>query len=247
MATPNHSLRRCPCKSAREKSSNQRAGGEARMHPLHPVYFQEGRLYLLDQRLLPRRGARTSPTTTPAEVAEAIRDMVVRGAPAIGIAAAFGMALAAREPRARRPTGARPQLDEAARALRGRAPDRGQPRSGRSSACSGRSPAHLDGERASPSAAPREAQAHPRRGRGRAAAPWASSAPSSSPTARRVLTHCNAGALATGGYGTALGVIRAARRGRQAHAASSPTRRGPPAGRAAHRLGAAARRHRRRR
>ena len=60
-----------------------------------------------------------------------------------------------------------------------------------------------------------------------------------------VLTHCNAGALATAGYGTALGVIRAAvesgkqrRRLRRRDAAVS-------AGRAAHRVGAAARRHRR--
>ncbi len=44
----------------------------------------------------------------------------------------------------------------------------------------------------------------------RAAGPWARSAPRSCRPTRRILTHCNAGALATAGYGTALGVIRGA-------------------------------------
>ena len=59
-------------------------------------------------------------------------------------------------------------------------------------------------------------RSRPRRARStartwRRAARWAASAPSASPDGATVLTHCNAGALATGGYGTALGVIRAAR------------------------------------
>ena len=47
------------------------------------------------------------------------------------------------------------------------------------------------------------------------------------PAEARILTHCNAGALATAGYGTALGVVRSAARDGQAEGASSPTRRGP--------------------
>ncbi len=69
------------------------------MHPLHPVYFKDGRLYLIEQRLLPAE-ERHVPYDDAPSVAKAIKDMVVRGAPAIGIAAAFGMALAARQARA---------------------------------------------------------------------------------------------------------------------------------------------------
>ena len=59
------------------------------------VVWREDALELLDQRLLPVE-TRYRRLTTAAEVAEAIRDMVVRGAPAIGIAAAYGVVLAAR-------------------------------------------------------------------------------------------------------------------------------------------------------
>ena len=80
------------------------------MHPLHPVYFKEGRLYLIEQRLLPAE-ERHLAYDDAGSVAKAIQDMVVRGAPAIGIAAAYGMALAARQARRRgaRPSGARPR------------------------------------------------------------------------------------------------------------------------------------------
>ncbi|HEY6000335.1 MAG TPA: S-methyl-5-thioribose-1-phosphate isomerase, partial [bacterium] len=57
--------------------------------------WKRGRLELLDQTLLPGRVV-YRPLRTAAEVAAAIRDMLVRGAPAIGVTAAFGMALAAR-------------------------------------------------------------------------------------------------------------------------------------------------------
>ena len=55
-----------------------------------------------------------------------------------------------------------------------------------------------------------------------------------------VLTHCNAGGLATADYGTALAVLLRGRRAGQAAAQSTPTRRGRSAGRRLHRLGAAA-------
>ena len=51
-------------------------------------------------------------------------------------------------------------------------------------------------------------------------------APELIPPGAGILTHCNAGALATAGYGTALGVIRAAARGRAKVHASMPMRRG---------------------
>jgi len=62
---------------------------------LRPLVWQDGALLLLDQRGLPHREDWIRLESWQA-VAEAIRDMAVRGAPAIGIAAAYGMALAAK-------------------------------------------------------------------------------------------------------------------------------------------------------
>ncbi len=63
---------------------------------MRTVYWEDNCLKMIDQRLLPNAleivGYRTHK-----EVAQAIKDMVVRGAPAIGAAAGFGLALAARE------------------------------------------------------------------------------------------------------------------------------------------------------
>jgi len=61
---------------------------------IRPMVWQRDRLLMLDQRLLPLREEWIELTSSSA-VAAAIRDMAVRGAPAIGIAAAYGMALAA--------------------------------------------------------------------------------------------------------------------------------------------------------
>src|SRR5437762_12312142 len=61
---------------------------------VHPLRWLGDSLDLLDQRRLPREVIWVT-CRHPREVATAIRDMVVRGAPAIGVAAAFGVALAA--------------------------------------------------------------------------------------------------------------------------------------------------------
>ena len=61
---------------------------------VRPIEWREGELVLLDQRLLPNE-VKHVVCRTAGEVAEAIREMVVRGAPAIGIAAAYGVVLAA--------------------------------------------------------------------------------------------------------------------------------------------------------
>src|SRR4051812_40071787 len=60
---------------------------------VEPIRWRDGALELLDQRKLPREVVYVT-CRTPHDVAVAIRDMVVRGAPAIGVSAAFGMALA---------------------------------------------------------------------------------------------------------------------------------------------------------
>ena len=61
---------------------------------VQPMSWSEDALVLLDQRLLPHRVEHIR-LTDAAQVAQAITDMVVRGAPAIGITAAYGVALAA--------------------------------------------------------------------------------------------------------------------------------------------------------
>ncbi|MGH2761964.1 MAG: S-methyl-5-thioribose-1-phosphate isomerase, partial [Thermoleophilaceae bacterium] len=63
---------------------------------VEPLRFEEGALLVLDQRALPRE-ERWIRCESPGEVAECIRTLAVRGAPAIGIAAAYGMALAGGE------------------------------------------------------------------------------------------------------------------------------------------------------
>lgn len=179
-----------------------------RTHPLHPVYFKDGRLYLIEQRLLPGEERHVAYDDAPA-VAQAIKDMVVRGAPAIGIAAAFGMALAARQARAQGRSGAQRKaaLDAAAATLKAARPTAvnlawAVDRMERALA------PHIEEDDLA-DAALAEAQAifeedvAACRAMGRLGAELI-------PDGATVLTHCNAGALATGGYGTALGLIRAA-------------------------------------
>lgn len=139
-------------------------------------------LELLDQRLLPERTEYVA-CRTASEVAQAIRDMVVRGAPAIGCAAAFGVALAKGAPEAfevlarSRPTAV--NLFWALERMR-KARD-----------LEVEAVAIYDED----IAANRAIGAH-----GAALVP----------DGARVMTYCNAGALATAGYGTALGVVRGA-------------------------------------
>lgn len=167
-----------------------------------PIAWQDDALVLLDQRRLPHsveyiRCRRAS------EVVDAIRDMVVRGAPAIGVTAAYGAALAARAHSA----------EEGAAWREGVRADIAQLRAARPTAVN--LMWALDvmlNVVESVEGAPFEtllAAAHAmyaddlaaneRIGAGGAALLQAPCG---------VLTHCNAGALATAGYGTALGVIR---------------------------------------
>jgi methylthioribose-1-phosphate isomerase len=153
---------------------------------VEPIRWRGDSVELLNQLLLPRKVEYVR-CITAHEVAESIKSMVVRGAPAIGVAAAFGMALAkkngddlrvaADELRSARPTAVNLAwaVDRMLRA---------------------------NGSTAEAEAIFREdVEANRRIGR------FGSELLGKQST---VLTHCNAGALATAGYGTALGVIRAA-------------------------------------
>jgi methylthioribose-1-phosphate isomerase len=168
---------------------------------------ERGEVVMLDQRRLPGEVVYHR-YTTPDQVAEAIRQMVVRGAPAIGVAAAYGLVLLARQERgdakaflvahgvagrflnATRPTAV--NLAWAVARMSKRAAEvAGLPHEPRYEAMVAEAEAiHREDVAACRAMGQLGAQ--------------------DVPDGATVLTHCNAGALATGGYGTALGVIRAA-------------------------------------
>ncbi len=163
-------------------------------------------LLLLDQRLLPGIESMRR-CKDPASVAEAIRTMVVRGAPAIGVAAAFGLALAVRCAwKKKRPW--RKAFDEAASALAKTRPTAVNlfwaiDRMRREAAALPDDPGAAFFRLEERAMALFEEDVAANRAMGAHGATLL-------PARGNVLTHCNAGALATAGYGTALGVIRSA-------------------------------------
>ncbi len=172
---------------------------------LRPLY-REGRLLrLLDQRLLPAREVWLELETAP-EIALAIREMAVRGAPAIGVAAAYGAAFSMRSGAS---TPAAERFETARRLLAAT-----RPTAVNLFAALERLARRFDRERSRP---PVEIEAALV---GEADALTAEDLEACFrigelgaallPREATVLTHCNAGALATAGYGTALGVIRSA-------------------------------------
>lgn len=173
---------------------------------LTPLRWHDGALEMLDQRILPTR-VEWIRYTSAAGVAEGIREMVVRGAPAIGIAAAYGMAIAAQNGE---------DLVEADKVLRASRPtavnlfwalDKIQ---------------GLDsGDAALILATAKEIEQDDLEMNlsiGRHGAELI-------PQGANILTICNTGALATAGHGTALGVIRSAHaEGKGIHVWSCETR-----------------------
>lgn len=162
-------------------------------------------LALLDQTRLPVEEVWDDYTDYRA-VAEAIRRLVVRGAPAIGISAAYAVCLAALEHQDR-PGDFRPGLEAALETLAA-----SRPTAVNLFWALDRMRGVLEAQGWTPQAIPaliREAEAIHRediamnRKMGKHGA-------SLVPKGARILTHCNAGAIATGGYGTALGVVRSA-------------------------------------
>jgi len=171
--------------------------------------WREGRLELIDQRRLPLEFEYVA-CEDALQTANAIRDMVVRGAPAIGCTAAYGVALEAQ----RHAGTARAQfdaaLDQAFEVLAASRPtavnlfwaiermrqQHAQTRNGspQASALALLELAHRI----------HRDDIEICRAIGRHGAPLI-------PDGARIMTHCNAGALATAGHGTALGVIRSAR------------------------------------
>ena len=149
---------------------------------IEPIRWKRDRLELLDQRLLPDQTVYIT-CRTATEVAAAIRNMVVRGAPAIGCAAAFGVVLGSSSKEAfevlaaSRPTAVNLfwALDRMKKAANPEA----------------EAIAIFDEDLAANRAMGRHGAAL-------------------MPKGARILTYCNTGALATSGHGTALGVVRTA-------------------------------------
>ena len=163
------------------------------------IEWTEDGVVMIDQRLLPRQQVFVR-CRTYQEVAEAIKTMVIRGAPAIGVAAAMGVALGVQQGAdfdtvcrtlaATRPTAV--NLFWAIKRMRNL-----------KNALEGRPFEELRRRMIEEAKQIRLEDIAMCRAIGRNGATLV-------PDGKTVLTHCNAGALATAGYGTALGVIRAA-------------------------------------
>jgi len=175
---------------------------------LRTIYWEDGRVMMLDQRKLPWSETYVE-CRNYRQVADAIRRMVIRGAPAIGIAAAMGVALGAAGNRARTRKAFFRRLDGMCAVL-----ESSRPTAVNLSWAVARMKATAQRHADEPLDRIRRAlldeallilkedvEANRRIGKHGA---------SLVPDGAAILTHCNAGALATGGYGTALGVVRAA-------------------------------------
>lgn len=163
------------------------------------IQWTDAGVVMIDQTRLPREQVFVT-CRDYKEVAEAIRSMVIRGAPAIGVAAAMGVALGVRE-------GA--DFETVCRTLAQTRPtavnlfwaiDRMRRVA---AAMNGAPSSEVEARMIEEARGIREDDIAICRAIGRNGAPLV-------PDGKTVLTHCNAGALATAGYGTALGVIRAA-------------------------------------
>jgi methylthioribose-1-phosphate isomerase len=176
-----------------------------------PTIAREGDVVvMIDQRKLPAREVYVR-CKSPAEVARAIKSMVIRGAPAIGVAAAMGIALGMRNSTATGTQKFAAEFYRICELMAGTRPtavnlfwaiDR-MKRAFAAAATAGESVEQIKDR------LDREAQAIHDEDVASCRAMGAFGA-EVVPAEARILTHCNAGALATAGYGTALGVIRGA-------------------------------------
>jgi methylthioribose-1-phosphate isomerase len=180
------------------------------MHMLPTIEWKGDSVVMIDQRKLPSLEVYVT-CKTASEVAKAIRTMVIRGAPAIGVAAAMGIALGMRHSKA---TGTKQFATEFQRVCDLMAATRPTAvnlfwaidRMKRTFAAAAQSGASVDEIRQTLDAEAlriHDEDVASCRSMGAYGATLV-------PQTARILTHCNAGALATAGYGTALGVIRAA-------------------------------------
>ncbi|MGE5587203.1 MAG: S-methyl-5-thioribose-1-phosphate isomerase [Clostridia bacterium] len=188
---------------------------------MKPIVWSGTALELLDQTRLPLEKTYVR-CESYRDVRDAIRAMKVRGAPAIGVSAAYGMVLASRELEANDRDAYMERLKAASRDLAHARPTAVNlawavdKMFGVALSCSDWREIPVAMEAAARAMEMEDVEANRRIGRNGAKLLGNSVA---------VLTHCNAGALATAGYGTALGVIRAAvEQGKRVHVFADETR-----------------------
>ena len=192
--------------------------------PVNTIVWREGRLFIIDQTLLPTQ-CKIIPLDTVAQVWEAIRALRIRGAPAIGVCAAYGLLVALNEHKPADAPAARAALAEAAKYLATSRPTAVNLfwALDRMTACAEKIPvaaslaefiAILDAE----ATAIYEEDLRLCRGIGEHGAGLINPGDG-------VLTHCNAGGLATSAYGTALAVFfKAHEDGKDFHVFADETR-----------------------
>jgi len=177
---------------------------------LPTIDLQDDAIIMVDQRKLPAQEIYVRCRTAP-EVAKAIRTMVIRGAPAIGVAAAYGIALGMKRSTAKGTRQFAVDFQKTCDLMAGTRPtavnlfwaiDR-MKRAFAEGAQAGESTDELIARLEREATAIHDEDVANCRAMGGHGAQIV-------PDGARVLTHCNAGALATAGYGSALGVIRAA-------------------------------------
>ena len=177
---------------------------------LPTIEWQTDAVVMIDQRKLPTQEVYVR-CKTAAEVARAIKTMVIRGAPAIGVAAAMGIAMGLRKSKAQGTKQFAVELTKLSDLMAATRPTAvnlfwaiaRMKRSFAAGVQAGESVEELKGRLEREALAIHDEDLESCRAMGRFGADVV-------PENARILTHCNAGALATAGYGTALGVIRAA-------------------------------------
>lgn len=193
--------------------------------PVYPVIWHEDHVLLIDQTRLPAKYAIVE-ISRYEDMAEAIKTMIVRGAPAIGVAAAYGMYLGAREIQTEEREAFLSQLEDVAQVLRLTRPTAvnlfwaiarmlktayetiGSVEHLKASLLKTAQAIQLEDLQTCQMIGDRGLEVLPK-----------------NPQQLCLLTYCNTGALATAGYGTALGVVRSAwREGRLARVYASETR-----------------------
>ncbi len=177
---------------------------------LPTIAWQDDTVVMIDQRKLPSKEVYVT-CRTANEMARAIKSMVIRGAPAIGVAAAMGIALEMRRSTAKGTRQFAVEFQKTCDLLAATRPtavnlfwaiDR-MKRTFAAVAQDGASVGEIAGRLVAEAQAIHDEDVASCRAIGRHGATVV-------PNPARVLTHCNAGALATAGYGTALGVVRGA-------------------------------------
>lgn len=197
----------------------------AQNSPVSPITWLEDRVLLIEQNRLPQEYS-TVEITSSQDMAEAIKTMIVRGAPAIGVAAAYGMYLGAREIETGDRTEFLAKLEEVGDLLRSTRPTAVNLfwAISRMLKTANQTSGSVEQIQKTLLEMAKTIQAEDLQtckdigDKGLEVLP-------ATPEKLNLLTHCNAGALATAGYGTALGVIRSAwREGRLGRVFADETR-----------------------